>query len=489
MTTKVVRCKTLNLKPFSLMICWFEIEAYPSHITSSPSVIASRQHANNERLIERIAESYPVRRAAQLTVYLFQRSKSIMEDTGAKDKAVKFKHRFSDELKKEWEKARGGNTVSYPGMSYLSFHWPMCLPELGDGLIVVSPKNETLPKIMYIEEKLCTNLCMDEEDDDDTSAVSFQGSLKKSTPESKRFVNHLECNNCKNSMKDKYAHQRSYMHEARKTSDKKKLKQKVWNRMSDYIVVKAKKNNFEKSSNYTTDASSDEYELCRKNLSGKKMSATSSTSLLKVALAMIFISLVLTNVYLQREIYGLRKAVKCLEGKFQGYDSNKGMLPLLSVFNPKASEIDPDIPLSHDNFNLLMFMTSWSESMIESFVQMKEGVSTWIDEMWIGIVASESNSSHPSSIHRPCSLSWSDEIIEWLASITTTVDDDMWTGVQISVNSQHPNQLSDSGCADPIKESTSSWSDEIIQWINQTTKEVTTWVEDVWTQMFESVFS
>jgi len=67
-----------------------------------------RYFANNEKLIDRIAESYPVRRAAQLTIYLFHRSKAIMEDTDAKQKALKFKNRFADELKKEWERSKGG---------------------------------------------------------------------------------------------------------------------------------------------------------------------------------------------------------------------------------------------------------------------------------------------------------------------------------------------------------------------------------------------
>ncbi len=31
-----------------------------------------------------------------------------MEDAQTKDKALKFKSKLSDELKKEWEKARGG---------------------------------------------------------------------------------------------------------------------------------------------------------------------------------------------------------------------------------------------------------------------------------------------------------------------------------------------------------------------------------------------
>lgn len=67
-----------------------------------------RYLANNEQLINRIAESYPIRRAAQLTIYLFQRSKAIMEDPQNKQKALRFKNKFSEELKKEWEKARGG---------------------------------------------------------------------------------------------------------------------------------------------------------------------------------------------------------------------------------------------------------------------------------------------------------------------------------------------------------------------------------------------
>jgi len=67
-----------------------------------------RYFANNEKLIERMSESYPIRRAAQLTIYLFHRSKAIMEDTEAKQKALKLKDRLAAELKKEWEKSRGG---------------------------------------------------------------------------------------------------------------------------------------------------------------------------------------------------------------------------------------------------------------------------------------------------------------------------------------------------------------------------------------------
>jgi mediator of RNA polymerase II transcription subunit 9 len=65
--------------------------------------------SNHPQLIERLSESYPMRRAAQLTVYVFHRSKSILEDKAVQQKAIQFKDTFSNELKKEWKKARGRN--------------------------------------------------------------------------------------------------------------------------------------------------------------------------------------------------------------------------------------------------------------------------------------------------------------------------------------------------------------------------------------------
>jgi hypothetical protein len=67
-----------------------------------------RYLANNPKFIDKLSESYPMRRAAQLTVYLFQRSKSVLEEREIKQKAIRFKDKFSEELKKEWEKTRGG---------------------------------------------------------------------------------------------------------------------------------------------------------------------------------------------------------------------------------------------------------------------------------------------------------------------------------------------------------------------------------------------
>lgn len=42
--------------------------------------ILMRYLANNEQLVQRLSESYPVRRAAQLMVAAFHRTKSIAED-------------------------------------------------------------------------------------------------------------------------------------------------------------------------------------------------------------------------------------------------------------------------------------------------------------------------------------------------------------------------------------------------------------------------
>jgi len=43
--------------------------------------IILRYLANNEQLVQRLAESYPIRRAAQLTAYVFFRGKAIGEES------------------------------------------------------------------------------------------------------------------------------------------------------------------------------------------------------------------------------------------------------------------------------------------------------------------------------------------------------------------------------------------------------------------------
>ncbi|KAL8610828.1 hypothetical protein ACOMHN_056683 [Nucella lapillus] len=76
---------------------------------------------NNEQLIQKIAESYPIRRAAQLTAYMFHRGKELGEDgleklrhsdmskqvkdgaSATQDKASKFASTFRKELDKGWE--------------------------------------------------------------------------------------------------------------------------------------------------------------------------------------------------------------------------------------------------------------------------------------------------------------------------------------------------------------------------------------------------
>lgn len=47
-----------------------------------------RYLANNEQLVNRLAESYPIRRAAQWTIYLFSRTKAISANPQARDKLL-----------------------------------------------------------------------------------------------------------------------------------------------------------------------------------------------------------------------------------------------------------------------------------------------------------------------------------------------------------------------------------------------------------------
>lgn len=47
--------------------------------------IILRYLANNEQLVHRLSESYPVRRAAQLVVGLFYRSKSLIDEHGLRE--------------------------------------------------------------------------------------------------------------------------------------------------------------------------------------------------------------------------------------------------------------------------------------------------------------------------------------------------------------------------------------------------------------------
>lgn len=68
-----------------------------------------RYLANNERLVQRVSESYPVRRAAQLLVALFFRGQNALRDSGVSAKLTStrsFAERFGANLKQEMDKAR-----------------------------------------------------------------------------------------------------------------------------------------------------------------------------------------------------------------------------------------------------------------------------------------------------------------------------------------------------------------------------------------------
>ena len=67
--------------------------------------------ANHPHIIEKLSESYPMRRAAQMTVYLYLKGKRLRDD--ALQDVVKeggqrfqsFSSTFKEELKKGWEEA------------------------------------------------------------------------------------------------------------------------------------------------------------------------------------------------------------------------------------------------------------------------------------------------------------------------------------------------------------------------------------------------
>lgn len=68
-------------------------------------------NTNSEKVIEKLAESYPMRRAAQLTAYLFFKGKALGQDTLKKLQdsepvhgAKSFKKTFTDELKEGLKK-------------------------------------------------------------------------------------------------------------------------------------------------------------------------------------------------------------------------------------------------------------------------------------------------------------------------------------------------------------------------------------------------
>ena len=73
-----------------------------------------RYLANNEKLIERLSDSYLMRRAAQMVASLFFRAKSIAQEAKEErlkdlspDKLRSFLDKFQKNVKEEIEKAKG----------------------------------------------------------------------------------------------------------------------------------------------------------------------------------------------------------------------------------------------------------------------------------------------------------------------------------------------------------------------------------------------
>lgn len=70
-----------------------------------------RYLANNERLVQRLSESYPIQKAARLAVYLFNRGKGIAEEQDLKGKLEsvrirEFIKKFSSNVKEEIRKVK-----------------------------------------------------------------------------------------------------------------------------------------------------------------------------------------------------------------------------------------------------------------------------------------------------------------------------------------------------------------------------------------------
>lgn len=72
--------------------------------------ILMRYFANNEQLVQRLSESYPVRRAAQLVVSMFYRGKLMAEEKGLHELTPQrfrnFFKNFKDDVQKEIEAAK-----------------------------------------------------------------------------------------------------------------------------------------------------------------------------------------------------------------------------------------------------------------------------------------------------------------------------------------------------------------------------------------------
>ena len=67
-----------------------------------------RMLANHPEVVTRLSETWPIRRAAQLTAYVFLRGKNAVEEVTpeVREKAVKFTERFREELKRGWDEVK-----------------------------------------------------------------------------------------------------------------------------------------------------------------------------------------------------------------------------------------------------------------------------------------------------------------------------------------------------------------------------------------------
>nr|XP_027201254.1 uncharacterized protein LOC113795226 [Dermatophagoides pteronyssinus] len=69
--------------------------------------------ANSEHMIQKLSESYPIRRSAQIMAYFYHRTKGTIESDSFKEKLpplnnrlLTFKNRFMNEFRQEMQNAK-----------------------------------------------------------------------------------------------------------------------------------------------------------------------------------------------------------------------------------------------------------------------------------------------------------------------------------------------------------------------------------------------
>ncbi|CAL8098856.1 unnamed protein product [Orchesella dallaii] len=379
---------------------------------------------------------------------------------------------------------------------------------------------------MGIYKEECSNLYLEE---DDEEIFLSPDSVRKSEPSPKN-ISPVECR--KEDFKNES--QSSVIHELKKRSDKNKIRKRAWNQMSDYIVVKARKEDYTvKSSGCDAAESSDEYELSPKNHKdldndALKVNEVPRTSKWKISvgilLMFLILRLVLGIIYLQNELDATRESMQNQESQMNdnsffsifmkstsSVDIKEDETSLLSSISKQISSMRNQINNGGNNVVHVRISTHKTTYSSGSWInrnyacQQKHQYefgddelesTSWISGMWTKLL--ESMDSNPCSTHidniiessNP-TLSWSDGMVE---SITKTAEafssliDDAWTSLAAPSVDQNRHPSHDVVKYYPPRDS-SSWGDELIEGFMTITEDIVTWVDDMWTRMMDSIFA